>query len=245
MLSIAICDDMPDQLSVISDYINEYIESNDIDAQVLQFTNPDTLLTACETESFHIYILDIVMPMINGIELGKEIRRIDREAQIIYASTESSFALQAFAANPINYLIKPIDKIQFFETLGLAISKVNRDEEKIVTLKTKEGLRVIKLSSIISCEYINHCVQYTLMGREVCTTRIIQGNFSQHIEPLILDKRFIRPHASFVVNMGRVESFSKDGFIMHGGGLVPIPTKQYKLVRDKYMDYLLAKEGYN
>ena len=65
MLSIAICDDMPDQLSVISDYINEYIESNDIDAQVLQFTNPDTLLTACETESFHIYILDIVMPMID------------------------------------------------------------------------------------------------------------------------------------------------------------------------------------
>lgn len=244
MLYIAICDDMLDQLAIIKGYVNEYIESNSIDAQVQEFTNSDALKTRCETDRFHIYILDIVMPMINGIEVGKAIRRIDRQAQIIYASTEDSFALDSFSANPINYLIKPIDKSQLFKTLDLAISKVNIDEEEIITLKTTEGIRVAKLSSIIYCEYTNHFVRYTLMGGEIINTLTIQGSFLQHTEPLLVDKRFIQPHSAFVVNMSRIEKFLKDGFVMRGGGIVPIPVKRYSIVREKYMDYLLDKEGY-
>ena len=37
------------------------------------------------------------MPMVSGLELGKEIRRLDLEAQIIYATTEPQFALLAYA----------------------------------------------------------------------------------------------------------------------------------------------------
>jgi len=243
MLNIAICDDLPNQLAVIAAYTKEYIESSALEAEVLQFTHPDTLLKACETVRFHIYILDIVMPLVNGIEVGREIRRFDREAQIIYATTEPTFALESFMANPINYLIKPLDKIHFFETLALAISKVNMNEEQIVSLKTKDGLRVIKLSSIIYCEYMNHSVQYTLMGGETLITRSIQESFSQHIKPLLCDSRFLQPHTSFVINMNHVEAFSKSRFVMRGGAAVPIPTKQYASVRDSYMDYLLAREG--
>jgi hypothetical protein len=43
--------------------------------------------------------------------------------------------------------------------------------------------------------------------------------------------------------MNRVEAFSKNGFVMHGGAMIPIPAKQYPSVRDTYMDYLLAREG--
>lgn len=243
MLHIAICDDLPDQLAVIAAYINDYIEKSALDAEVRQFTHSDALLTACETERFHIYILDIVMPMVNGIEAGREIRQLDREAQIIYATTEPSFALEAFSANPINFLIKPIDKVTFFETLGLAISKVNTDEESIITVRTRDGLRVVKLSSIIFCEYGKHTAQYALMGGEMLTTRTLQESFSEHVEPLLSDARFLQPHTSFVLNMARVKGFSKDGFVMRGGAVIPIPEKQYAAVRDTYMDYLLAREA--
>jgi DNA-binding LytR/AlgR family response regulator len=243
MLRIAICDDLPDQLAAIAEFINEYIASNDLDAELRQFAHPDALLTTCETVKFHIYILDIVMPMVNGIEVGRAIRRLDREAQIIFATTEPSFALESFQANPINYLIKPIDKARFFQTLDLAVSKVNTEDEPIVTLKTRDGLNVIKLSSIIFCEYTNHFVQYTLMGEEILTTRSLQESFADHIKPLLSDKRFLQPHTSFVLNMNRVEAFSKNGFVMRGGAVIPIPAKQYAMVRDTYMDYLLAREG--
>ncbi len=243
MLCIAICDDLPEQLAVISEYTKEFLNRNALDAEIFPFISPDALLRACETERFHIYILDIVMPMINGIEVGRAIRRLDREAQIIYSTTEQSFALESFVANPINYLIKPIDMMQLFETMELAVSKINTAKEPVISLKTKEGLRIIKLSSIIFCEYFNHAVSYTLMGGEILTTRSMQESFSEHIKPLLSDLRFLRPHSSFVVNMSRVEAFSKEGFVMHGGAFIPIPAKQYTSVRDMYMDYLFARAG--
>ena len=244
MLNLAICDDMPDQLSAIVTFIKEYTVINAIDSEIHQYTHPNALLVACEINKYHIYVLDIVMPMMSGIEVGKEIRRLDRDAQIIFASTEPSFALEAFSANPINYLIKPVDKLKLFETLDLAISKVNTSEERIITVKTKEGLRVIELSSIIFCEYKKHTAEYTLMGGEIVTTLSTKEPFSKHIEPILIDARFIQPHISFVVNMSRIESFSKAGFVMRGGAMIPIAAKQYPTIRDLYMDYLLSREGF-
>ncbi|HMM32802.1 MAG TPA: response regulator, partial [Clostridia bacterium] len=143
MLRIALCDDMPDQLTVLATMTGEYVETRGLDAELQLFSHPDKLLAACETESFHLYVLDVVMPMISGIELGKEVRRFDHQAQIIYATTEPQFALQAYAASPVNYLIKPIDKEQLFNTLAFAISKIDLSEEQTFTVKTAEGLRVL------------------------------------------------------------------------------------------------------
>ena len=60
-----------------------------------------TLLTACEAETFHIFLLDMVMPMISGLELGRGIRRMNTDAQIIYITTEPGFALDAYSVNPL------------------------------------------------------------------------------------------------------------------------------------------------
>lgn len=243
MLHIAICDDQPQELELVAAYTKEYVEQNRIDAELRQFTHPDALLIACETERFHLYLLDIVMPMVNGIEVGREIRRIDLEAQIIYATSEPSFALEAYAANPVNYLLKPVNKSKLFDSLALATSKLDLAEELTLTVKTKDGLRVVPLFAIVCCEYAERAVRYTLADGEAITTRTLQESFAEHVQPLLQDKRFLQPHNAFVLNMSRVEGFSKEGFAMRGGRAVPISAKQYGAVREAYMNYLLAKEG--
>jgi DNA-binding LytR/AlgR family response regulator len=243
VLRIAVCDDMLDELQSLVTLINQYISANRLDAEVTKFTHPDELLTAIEAESFHIYILDIVMPMVNGLELGKEIRRFDREAQIVYATTEPQFALQAYAASPINYLLKPIEKQQLFDTLTFAISKEDHAEEQIFAVKTADSLRVIKLSEISCCEYRSHTVIFSLTNGEEILSRTIRENYSEYISPIVKDRRFLQCHISFVVNMRRVERFTKESFTLCGGKIVPIAAKQYPTVRDTYMDYLMAKGG--
>lgn len=243
MLRIAICDDMPKELKSIAALTNQYISLSSLDAEVAKFPHPDELLTAIESESFHLYILDIVMPMVSGLELGKEIRRLDREAQIIYATTEPQFALQAYAASPINYLIKPIQKQQLFDTLTLAISKADLAEEQTFTVKTADSLRVIKLSDITCSEYRNHAVIFSLTNGEEVLSRTIRENFLEYSSPILKDEHFLQCHTSFVVNMRRVERFAKDSFTLCGGKIVPIASKQYPAVRDTYMDYLMAKGG--
>ena len=241
MLRIAVCDDMPDELQNIVSLTDQYITAKNLDAEMTKFSHPDELLTAIEAESFHIYILDIVMPMVSGLELGKEIRRLDREAQIIYATTEPQFALQAYAASPINYLIKPIDKQQLFDTLTLAISKLDFAEGQTLTVKTADSLRVIRLSDIVCCEYRSHAVIFSLTSGEELLSRTIRENYSEYISSILKDRHFLQCHTAFVVNMRRVERFSKDSFIVRGGKTVPIAAKQYPAVRDAYMDYLMER----
>jgi DNA-binding LytR/AlgR family response regulator len=110
MLNIAICDDDSTQLGLLASYTTECIQSHAIGAVIHQFDHPDKLLSSCERQRYHIYILDIVMPMINGLEVGKAIREREPGSIILYATYEPGYALQSFESSPINYLLKPIDK---------------------------------------------------------------------------------------------------------------------------------------
>ncbi len=243
MLRIAICDDLPKDLDVISAYTNEYLESHRLIAEVKQFGHPDRLLTASETERFHIYILDIVMPMINGIDIGKQIRQLDREAQIIYVSTEPGFALQSFTANPINYLLKPIDKQKLFDTLTLSVTKANMGEETCITIKTKIGLRTLLVSEISYCEYSHRTVKYFLVSGEQVETCTLSCRFSEHIAPLLESGYFLQPHVSFAVNLKRVERLDKEEFLLRRNFRVPVSKKLYTTVRDAYLDFRFGREG--
>lgn len=242
MLRIAICDDIPDELQRLASLTKQYLFVHSPDATLTEFSHPDALLAATKTEQFHIYILDIVMPLMSGLELGKEIRRLDREAQIIYTTTEPQFALQAYATSPINYLVKPVEEQQLFDTLNLAISKTDLTDEQTFTVKTADGLRVIKLSELTCCEYRAHAVTFYLKNGEEVISRTIRENFPEYSAPILQDRHFLQCHTSYVVNLRWVERFSKDSFTLWGGRVVPIAAKQYPAVRDSYMDYLMAKE---
>ncbi len=238
-MKIAICDDLPEHLKIVYDLTNEYIKQKSISAKVSTFSHPDKLLTACQTERFHIYLLDMVMPMIHGVELGRSIRRRDREAQIIYITTAPEYALESFAANPVNYLLKPLDKQMFFDTLTLAVSKIDAPDEQTFLVKAKGGMHVLPHSSIVCCERDGFSVKFLLESGETLESVSIRGSFYEYIQPLLSDRRFLQPHVSFVVNMNHVERISDKEFMMRGGMSVPISHKQYTSVRKAYFDYML------
>ncbi len=241
MLKIAVCDDQTQELNRIEILLNEYLAAENLTAEIKKYSHPDELLSAIESESFHIYILDIVMPMVSGLELGHEIRRIDRESQIIYATTEPQFALNAYSVNPLNYLIKPIEKTKLWDTLALATSKIDLTEDQSFTVKTHDSLRIINLSDILCCEYRSHTVVFTLKNNEEIISRTIRENFAEYIAPILYNRHFLKCHNSFIVNMRMVERFSKDSFTLCGGKTVPIAKGQYTTVRDAFMDYLMSK----
>lgn len=241
MLRIAICDDNPKELSTLSALTYEYIQQKGIAADIIEFAHPDVLLSNSEKDRFHLYILDIVMPMVDGISLGKELRRFDREAQIIYATTEADFALRSFVSNPINFLVKPVDNKAFFQTLELAFAKIPK-EDAVITIKTKDGIHTISQYEILCCEYVERSVKYTLLGSEVLQSLSAGQSFSVQISQLLTSNDFIQPHISFAVNLRHVEKLSREGFVLREGVVVPVSKKQYTAVRDAYLDYRLKRE---
>jgi len=241
MLKISVCDDIGAELRHIAAITNEFLTMHDISAVIREFTHPDALLTACETETFHIFLLDMIMPMISGLELGRSIRRNNTDAQIIYITTEPGFALDAYSVNPLHYLLKPVDKGELFAALELAAERVKFGEETTVTVKTRDGLRTLSTDVVVCCEYVRHTVVYTLASGERVETLTIPGSFTEHVALLLGDRRFIQSHAAFVVNMSYVERLSKEGLFMKGGAFAPVSGKQFSAVRNAYMSYRLGE----
>lgn len=236
-MKIAICDDMPEQLDKIVELVDEYLHINNLNAEIKTFSHPDMLIKCCKTDSFQLYILDVVMPMMNGVQLGQEIRIFDNEAQIIFTTSAPEYALDSFSVNPLNYLVKPIKKDKLFDTISLAMRKIKAEQS--LTIKAKNGLYTISFSSVVMCEYVNHAVKYTLIDGKIIETTTIKGKFYEHIADLLTDKRFIQPHTSFVVNMSLVERLSRDGITMNGGLFVPISGKLFTEVKKAYIDFRL------
>lgn len=241
MVRIAVCDDSGSELHEISALAEEYLSAGGTAGTVRSFSHPDELLQACETNVFHIYLLDMVMPMLSGLELGRGIRRRSADAQIIFITSEPAFALDAYAVTPLHYLLKPVRKDALFSALELAVKKVNNLSETAVTIRTRDGLRTLSADEIACCEYVRHSVVYTLTDGERTETLSLRESFAEHIAPLLRDRRFLQPHAAFAVNMSCAERLDKTGFVLRGGALVPVSGKLYAAVRDAYMKYRLGE----
>lgn len=241
MVRIAVCDDSEAELHEITALAKEYLSSRAIAGTVRAFCHPDALLQSCEADVFQIYLLDMVMPMLSGLELGRSIRRRSTDAQIIFITTEPGFALDAYAVNPLHYLLKPVRSDALFSALELAVKKVKDGAETAVTIRTKDGLRTLFASEIVCCEYVRHSVIYTLTGGGRTETLSLRESFAEHIAPLLRDRRFLQPHAAFAANMGHAERLDKAGFTMRGGAFVPVSGKLYAAVRDAYIKYRLGE----
>jgi DNA-binding LytR/AlgR family response regulator len=127
-LKIAICDDSAEELQKIHDHTKEYAQEHTLDVHITSYSHPDALLLASDQNAFDLYILDIIMPMISGIEVGKHLRKQNPESQIIYVTSSSEYAVNAFAIGAAHYLIKPFSKASFAEAMDRAIKNIKRNE---------------------------------------------------------------------------------------------------------------------
>ncbi len=83
-----------------------------------------------------IVLTDVKMPKMNGIEMSKEIKNINKKTPIVISSAhnDSEFLLDAIELGVNGYLLKPIDKIRLFEVLEENV-KVNFMEQELILKK--------------------------------------------------------------------------------------------------------------
>src|SRR5437762_10902142 len=82
-------------------------------------TDPEDALVLLRQIELDVLFLDIQMPGLNGFEL---LERLDRDVPVIFTTAYDRYALEAFAVNSIDYLLKPVDR----ERLDRALDKLTR-----------------------------------------------------------------------------------------------------------------------
>ncbi|MCD1259434.1 response regulator [Paenibacillus athensensis] len=68
-------------------------------------------------ERVELVFLDMEMPGMNGLEAAEAIAALDEEIRVIFVTAYSSYALEAFKVNALDYVLKPIDPQRFAKTL--------------------------------------------------------------------------------------------------------------------------------
>ena len=88
--------------------------------QVATMTDPTAVVERIREEEFHILVIDLMMPQIDGIELIERIRRVDTDVAIVvftgYPSVET--AIDALKLNVSDYVKKPFDIETFRDTIS-------------------------------------------------------------------------------------------------------------------------------
>lgn len=104
------------------------------------FFDGDTLTEYLKKEKApDILFLDIELPGMNGVEVGKYIRDILRNTDMfmIYISSKKEYALELFQNQPFDFLIKPIKKERLYHVMEKIFSIIGK-MSAILSIKIKE-----------------------------------------------------------------------------------------------------------
>lgn len=191
--------------------------------------------------AFDIYLLDVILPGQNGIELGLGIREVDQAGQIVYLTTSPDFAVDSYRARAWDYLLKPLDKDRLFQSLDGMIEGIRQRRQAFATIKTREGLRRISLHCIVYGELVGRCVQYHLADGSVIEGMSLRGSFQDAVAPLLAHRRFVLCAASFLVNLSFAEQIDSTGLRLTDGGVLPVSRSLRREVTGRWLDYHLER----
>lgn len=126
MINLMIVDDEPLERKGL-----EYLISKNYKDRikiVKSLANGQAAVEAFESEKVHFILMDIQMPIKDGIEAAREIKEKDSEVQIIVltAFDEFEYAKKAIHIGVNDYLLKPISNNELYEAIDNVVGRINK-----------------------------------------------------------------------------------------------------------------------
>lgn len=242
MYCIGICDDDSRYLDLISNATKRYFaEKEESNYEISQFSNPDDLIVSLnKSKGYDILLLDICMPGLNGTDLVKELKALGYKTEIIFLTTSKDYALDAFALQVSNYILKPFEYSVFKKALDTLFEKLERGNLKYIALKTQDGIRRVGLSDIIYTESQGNYLNIILTKGESVRIRETGKNFCKQLNDI--EDSFVLCGASYVVNIEHIHKINPKEIALSNGQKLSIPRGGYTEIKDKYFAYYFGSE---
>ena len=242
-MRIVICDDNIKDLIELEKLVLKYSACYpDRQFEVEKFSEGEVLQQEFQNKGqADIYILDIVMSGISGIDLGNQIRKNNQKSIIIYVTTSDDFALDAYDIHAIRYLLKPVKEEDFFEAMDYALTNIYVSEGAAFMVKTKTGILSVPYYRIEYIENVSRRLEVHLTDGQVITSIFIRKSFEEEIKEFVGDRNFLRVHKSFLVNMKYIKKLTRTEAAMESGNSIPISRKSALDVRREYLLYASAQ----
>ena len=246
-MNIAICDDDSFWREEISNSLKKFTAVYpQYDMDIFVFDHADDLFEAAGKKGgFDIYILDVIMPDTDGIELGVSLRENGYDGKIIYLTVSMDHVLDSFNAEPYNYLIKPIDEQKFFTVLKKAMDTVSEHNKKSIIVRSGGSSIKITLDSIIYIELFEHTILYHLRDGRKVRSKTIRISFSEAVKELLDDSRFCLCGTSIAVNMEHISEIRSDTVLFNCGYSLQFARKVLNNLDKEWYDYCTDGSDYD
>lgn len=222
MYRIAVCDDDAQMRA----FIKKAVEKAQISCQIEEYEDGGKLVSGYK--EYDILILDIDMPVLNGIDTAYAIRRFDKRVKIIYVTGYADYMQKSFSVHPFSFLVKPVSEPELIRQLKEAVSyEAKPRKEELLRFHTEDGIEEFEVPDIYYMEYQSRKIRLsTKRGDYIIKGRIT--DLAQSMEPY----GFACPHKSFSVNLYYVKSIKGYDIYMLNGDMIPLSQKRSSRFRN-------------
>lgn len=224
---IGICDDRQEAVVELRKFIVASLHERKEICEIRGFASGNELLQ--NIEELTTVFLDIDMPVLDGIQTGREIMKRNPNCRIIMATGMVERFKEAFKIKAVRFVTKPFIQEEVEEALDAVIS--NLLEQKTVDLYLKRNVYQILQSEIAYIRAFNGYTEYAVNGRWM------RKEVSLEEAEQFFDVRiFARISRQFIVNLAYVESY-KNGEIILDGTNFKVSRRLRKEFEQKYIEY--------
>ncbi len=209
------------------------------DVTVSCFPDGDALIRVHKTTAFDIVFLDVMMPILNGIEVAREIRLADKNVKLVFLTSSPDFAVESYAVKASNYLLKPVDPAKLF----LCLDELEAEARAAARMIAVKGVRKVHHVSVASIEFLEGRGKHTALT-------LSDGEIVESTEPLYvlegklsLDDGFFRYHRSYVVNVNYIGTYASDEVTMRSGARIPVSRGCRAEFKEAYFSVIFGNDG--
>jgi two-component system, LytTR family, response regulator len=233
MMQAILIDDEPLARSLVREYLEAYPQIEIVQECGDGFEG----LKAISQHQPDLIFLDVQMPKINGFEM---LELLDAPPAVIFTTAFDAYAMRAFDAHAIDYLLKPFSQERFNKALDkwlqqkdhtethkntqalLETAVANPERQDRIVVKTGNKIRIIPETDIWYLEADGDYVTvHTPEGK------FLKSRTMQYFEHTLDARKFVRVHRSYIIQlqqMVRLEPYEKDSHvaILKSGAQVPV-----------------------
>lgn len=197
------------------------------------------MLEDAKQNGFHdAYILDVMMPGRNGIELGQALRDMGFKGKLLYLTSSVEYAVDAFKVKAYNYILKPVKTDDLFQALDDAFSISSTQESSDIVVKSTQGNIRIPPQDILYACLDKRAISYFLTNGDSIHSRSIRVPFAEAARNLLTEPSFALCGASIAINLQHIRVIEDNSVTFYNNEKLFIPKRAVKKLLSDWKAFL-------
>ena len=233
MLKIALLDDDKTALLISKGAIESFFQEKNIAISLDAFSSPVNFLAMAKEENYRLVFLDIDMPEINGLEVGKQLKGFNPQTDIIYLSQREDLVFDTLVLHPFGFIRKSKIIQDFASVLELFVNTAfnTQSENKKITFSTKTETQSADIDSIMYIEGNKNYQTFYLKDGSHFDARVLMGDLENKLKP----QGFIRIHKGYLVNYLYVRQIGTNEVSLTNNKVLPMSSKRKDEIMEEYL----------